>query len=178
MCAPENVRRNGGTQPGDVLILTKPIGVGIYSNAIKKGTATDADIAEMIASCTTLNRIGQDLAALPEVHALTDVTGFGVLGHGMEMARSANVGLRIDRISATAVGANSEAGLCTVSGCSDIAVAAGESIVYAVQATVTGEVGAQTCILVLVVGATQLGVAREFGSDFTRLRGLTRGGDT
>ena len=97
LCAPENVRRNGGTQPGDVLILTKPIGVGIYSNAIKKGTATDADIAEMIASCTTLNRIGQDLAALPEVHALTDVTGFGVLGHGMEMARSAKVGLRIDR---------------------------------------------------------------------------------
>ena len=97
LCPPENLRRNGGTRPGDVLILTKPIGVGIYSNAIKKGTATEADIAEMVASCTTLNQIGQDLAALPEVHALTDVTGFGVLGHGMEMASSAGCALRIDR---------------------------------------------------------------------------------
>ena len=95
LCAPENVRRNGGAQPGDVLILTKPLGVGIYSNAIKKGTATEADIAEMIASCTTLNRIGQDLAALPEVHALTDVTGFGVLGHGLEMARGSGTRLRL-----------------------------------------------------------------------------------
>ncbi|MDO5606171.1 MAG: selenide, water dikinase SelD [Paracoccus sp. (in: a-proteobacteria)] len=97
ICAPGDIRRNGGARPGDALILTKPVGVGIYSNAIKKGTATPADIAEMIASCTTLNRIGQDLAARPEVHALTDVTGFGILGHGMEMARGAGCALRIDR---------------------------------------------------------------------------------
>ncbi|WBU55473.1 selenide, water dikinase SelD [Paracoccus sediminicola] len=97
LCSPEQIRRNGGAQPGDALILTKPVGVGIYSNAIKKGSATEADIAEMIDSCTTLNRIGQDLSALPEVHAITDVTGFGVLGHGLEMARGAACGLRIER---------------------------------------------------------------------------------
>ncbi|SDE12452.1 selenide, water dikinase [Paracoccus isoporae] len=97
LCAPEDLRRNGGARPGDALILTKPLGVGIYSNAIKKGTARAEDVAEMIESCTTLNRIGQDLSHLPEVHALTDVTGFGVLGHGMEMARGAGCGLRITR---------------------------------------------------------------------------------
>ncbi|WBU65018.1 selenide, water dikinase SelD [Paracoccus aerodenitrificans] len=97
LCAPGDLRRNGGALPGDALILTKPLGVGIYSNAIKKGIATKADIAEMIDSCTTLNRIGQDLSKRPEVHAITDVTGFGILGHGMEMARAAGCGLRIER---------------------------------------------------------------------------------
>ena len=96
ICAPEDVRRNGGAVVGDALILTKPVGVGVYSNAIKKGTATPDDIAEMVATCTTLNRIGPDLAALPHVHAITDVTGFGILGHGLEMARGAGCGLRID----------------------------------------------------------------------------------
>ena len=99
ICAPEDLRRNGGALPGDKLILTKPVGVGIYSNAIKKGTATPADIAEMVASCTTLNRIGQDLSSHPEVHAITDVTGFGILGHGLEMARGSGLALRIDRAS-------------------------------------------------------------------------------
>ncbi|WBU52339.1 selenide, water dikinase SelD [Paracoccus sp. SCSIO 75233] len=97
ICAPEDVRRNGGAEAGDKLILTKPVGVGIYSNAIKKGTATEADIAEMVESCTTLNRIGQDLAQMPGVHAITDVTGFGILGHGLEMARGAGCALRIER---------------------------------------------------------------------------------
>jgi len=97
LCAPEDVRRNTGAKPGDVLILTKPLGVGIYSNAIKQGTATPDDVAEMVASCTTLNRIGVELATLPHVHAITDVTGFGVLGHGMEMARGAGLRLRIRR---------------------------------------------------------------------------------
>lgn len=97
LCAPEDVRRNTGAKPGDVLILTKPLGVGIYSNAIKQGTATPDDVAEMVASCTTLNRIGVELATLPDVHAITDVTGFGVLGHGMEMARGAGLRLRIRR---------------------------------------------------------------------------------
>ncbi|MFV0410090.1 MAG: selenide, water dikinase SelD [Paracoccus sp. (in: a-proteobacteria)] len=97
ICAPEDLRRNGGARVGDKLILTKPVGVGIYSNAIKKGTATDADIAEMVATCTTLNKIGQDLSTMPEVHAITDVTGFGILGHGLEMARGAGLALRIER---------------------------------------------------------------------------------
>ena len=97
LCAPEDLRRNGGARAGDKLILTKPVGVGIYSNAIKKGSATPDDIAEMVASCTTLNRIGQDLSGRAEVHAITDVTGFGILGHGLEMARGAGLGLRINR---------------------------------------------------------------------------------
>ena len=97
LCAPEDLRRNGGARAGDKLILTKPVGVGIYSNAIKKNSATPDDIAEMVASCTTLNRIGQDLSGRAEVHAITDVTGFGILGHGLEMARGAGLGLRINR---------------------------------------------------------------------------------
>lgn len=97
LCAPEDLRRNGGARAGDKLILTKPVGVGIYSNAIKKGSATADDIAEMVASCTTLNRIGQELSTRAEVHAITDVTGFGILGHGLEMARGSGLGLRIDR---------------------------------------------------------------------------------
>lgn len=99
ICSPEQVRRNGGAQPGDKLILTKPVGVGIYSNAIKKGTATAEDIAEMVQSCTTLNRIGQDLSVHDAVHAITDVTGFGILGHGLEMARGAGLSLKIERTS-------------------------------------------------------------------------------
>ncbi|WBU59362.1 selenide, water dikinase SelD [Paracoccus albus] len=99
ICSPEQVRRNGGAQPGDKLILTKPVGVGIYSNAIKKGTATAEDIAEMVKTCTTLNRIGQDLSGHDGVHAITDVTGFGILGHGLEMARGAGLALKIDRSS-------------------------------------------------------------------------------
>lgn len=96
LCAPEDLRCNGGTQPGDKLILTKPVGVGIYSNAIKKGSATEADIAEMVETCTTLNSIGQELSTQSKVHAITDVTGFGVLGHGMEMARGAGLCLKIE----------------------------------------------------------------------------------
>lgn len=92
----ETIRRNGAAQPGDRLILTKPLGVGIYSNAIKKGTIPDGGLAEMVASCTTLNRIGAELAQQPEIHALTDVTGFGILGHGLEMSRGAGAALHID----------------------------------------------------------------------------------
>ncbi|MFV0294294.1 MAG: selenide, water dikinase SelD [Paracoccus sp. (in: a-proteobacteria)] len=99
LCTPEELRRNGGAQAGDKLILTKPIGVGIYSNAIKTGTATDTDIAEMVTSCTTLNRIGQGLSTHPDVHAITDVTGFGILGHGLEMARGAGLCLQIKKDS-------------------------------------------------------------------------------
>lgn len=96
LCAPEELRRNGGAQPGDALILTKGLGVGIYSAAIKKEALDDAGLAEMIASTTQLNRIGADLGRRPEVHALTDVTGFGLLGHGLEMARASGLRLRFD----------------------------------------------------------------------------------
>jgi selenide,water dikinase len=95
ICRPDQVRRNADAQAGDALILTKAIGVGIYSAAIKKGELSDAGYAEMVASTTLLNRIGADLGSNEAVHAVTDVTGFGLLGHGLEIARGASVRLTI-----------------------------------------------------------------------------------
>lgn len=96
LCHPSELRRNTGARPGDALILTKGLGVGIYSAAIKKGALDAAGIAEMVGSATTLNRIGTELGRLAEVHALTDVTGFGILGHGMELARGAGMRLALE----------------------------------------------------------------------------------
>jgi len=96
VCHPRAVRRNCDAREGDRLILTKPIGVGVYSAAFKKGPLTAADYADMIATMTLLNRIGSELAADAEVHAMTDVTGFGVLGHGLEMARGSGLRLHLD----------------------------------------------------------------------------------
>jgi selenide, water dikinase len=94
-CRPEHVRRNADVRAGDALILTKPIGVGIYSAAIKKGALPPQGYAEMIATTTLLNRIGADLAQDADVHAVTDVTGFGVLGHALEMARGSKLAIEI-----------------------------------------------------------------------------------
>ena len=95
LCKRENIRRNSGARAGDALILTKGLGVGIYSAAFKKGALPDDAYAEMIASTTLLNRIGETLAQDDDVHAMTDLTGFGLLGHCLEMARGAAVGLDI-----------------------------------------------------------------------------------
>jgi selenide,water dikinase len=95
LCTPAEVRRNTGARVGDALILTKGIGVGIYSAAFKKQALAKDAYDEMIASTTLLNRIGHELAQDADVHAITDVTGFGLLGHGMEMARGSSVRLRI-----------------------------------------------------------------------------------
>ena len=92
---PQDIRRNIGAKPGDALILTKALGVGIYSAAFKKGALSSATYVEMTASMTLLNRIGADLAKEPAVHAVTDVTGFGLLGHALGMARGSNVALTI-----------------------------------------------------------------------------------
>ena len=78
ICRPQDVRRNADVQAGDVLILTKPLGVGIYSAVLKKGALGQQAYAEMIASMTALNSIGAELARDPAVHAITDVTGFGL----------------------------------------------------------------------------------------------------
>src|SRR5690606_9495649 len=86
LVSPQNLRRNGGARAGDALILTKGLGIGILSAAIKQGKAAAADIAALVDSATLLNRAGAALGARAEVHALTDVTGFGILGHGLEMA--------------------------------------------------------------------------------------------
>ncbi|SDL81328.1 selenide, water dikinase SelD [Paracoccus chinensis] len=94
---PAKLRRNADAKVGDALILTKGLGVGIYSAAIKKGALDQAGIDEMIASTTLLNRIGADLAEDAAVHAITDVTGFGILGHGLEVARGSGARVVIDR---------------------------------------------------------------------------------
>ncbi len=93
---PKHVKRNADAQPGDLLVLGKPIGVGVMSAALKKGELGEAGYAQMIAATTQLNTPGPDLAALPGVHALTDVTGFGLAGHALEMARGARCELRLD----------------------------------------------------------------------------------
>ena len=90
-CRRAEVRRNADARAGDALILTKPIGVGVYSAAIKRAALPEGAYAEFIATTTRLNRIGADLATDPDVHAMTDVTGFGLLGHGLELARGAGV---------------------------------------------------------------------------------------
>lgn len=96
LCSPERIRRNTMAQAGDTLLLTKPLGVGIYSAVLKKGALDDESYAEMIGSTTLLNRIGADLARHEHVHAMTDVTGFGLLGHALEMARGSGVGIELE----------------------------------------------------------------------------------
>jgi selenide, water dikinase len=86
---PDRVLTNRGARAGDVLILTKALGVGVMSAAFKAGRLDDAGYAAMIASTTRLNTLGAAMAGRAGVHAMTDVTGFGLLGHGLEMARGA-----------------------------------------------------------------------------------------
>jgi selenide,water dikinase len=95
-CHPSEVRRNADARAGDALILTKPVGVGIYSAAIKKSALPPAAYQEMITATTTLNRIGAELARDKDVHAITDVTGFGVLGHALELARGSKLSVVIE----------------------------------------------------------------------------------
>jgi len=93
---PSRVKRNADARPGDLLVLGKPLGVGVMSAALKKG-ALDADgYAQMIANTTRLNTPGPALAALAGVHALTDITGFGLAGHVLELARGAGCSVQID----------------------------------------------------------------------------------
>src|SRR6476659_9582932 len=94
-CRAEDVRRNASAKAGDALILTKALGVGIYSAAFKQEALSPAAYAEMVSSMTLLNRIGMELAIDPAVHAMTDVTGFGLLGHALEMARGSKLSLII-----------------------------------------------------------------------------------
>ena len=93
---PSRVKRNADARPGDLLVLGKPLGVGVMSAALKKGALDAAGYDRMIATTTRLNTPGPALAALPGVHALTDVTGFGLAGHALEMARGARCTVHID----------------------------------------------------------------------------------
>jgi selenide,water dikinase len=93
---PKRVKRNADARAGDVLVLGKPLGVGILSAALKKERLDAAGYERMIATTTRLNTPGPALAALPGVHALTDVTGFGLAGHALELARGAGLAVELD----------------------------------------------------------------------------------
>ena len=93
---PDVIKRNRDARAGDVLVLGKPLGVGILGSAMKKGLLDADGYAQMIATTTRLNKPGPALAQLPGVHALTDVTGFGLAGHALEMARGAGCDVQID----------------------------------------------------------------------------------
>jgi selenide,water dikinase len=93
---PSRVKRNADARAGDVLILGKPLGVGVLSAALKKDQLDAEAYAVMIANTTKLNKPGKALAELAGVHALTDVTGFGLLGHLLELARGAKLSAHLD----------------------------------------------------------------------------------
>ena len=94
--AEENLIRNDGAKVGDRLVLTKPLGTGIIATAIKRGTAPDEVVARAVETMTTLNRDAAQAALDTGVHAMTDVTGFGLLGHLLEMCRASNVQAAVD----------------------------------------------------------------------------------
>lgn len=93
---PKRVKRNADARPGDRLVLGKPLGVGILSAALKKDALSAEGYAQMITTTTQLNTPGPDLAAMAGVRALTDVTGFGLAGHALELARGAKAAVAID----------------------------------------------------------------------------------
>ena len=88
---PRHVKRNADARPGDNIILGKALGIGVYGAALKRDRLSDFQYREMIASATQLNTPGIPLARMPEVHALTDVTGFGLLGHLLEVCKGSSV---------------------------------------------------------------------------------------
>lgn len=88
---PDRLKKNSNARDGDVLILGKGLGVGIMAAALKKGALSDAGYAQLISNTTRLNSVGAALSAIDAVHALTDVTGFGLLGHLLEMCRGAGL---------------------------------------------------------------------------------------
>lgn len=93
---PDRVVANAGSKPGDVLFLTKPIGTGVLTTAVKRGHLAAADLAPAIASMAALNRAAAEAMVEVGVHAATDVTGFGLLGHLGNMLRASNVGARLE----------------------------------------------------------------------------------
>jgi selenide,water dikinase len=88
---PRRIWTNSGAQPGDLLVLTKPLGSGVLTSAAKSGKLPPGELAEAIAVMTALNRGARDAAAGIGVHACTDITGFGLVGHAFEMAEASNV---------------------------------------------------------------------------------------
>ena len=93
---PNRVIANAGAKPGDALLLTKPLGTGIINTAVKAGMASKEQVAEVTEQMVTLNRQASALMQEVGVHACTDVTGFGLLGHACEMIQGSEVGIEID----------------------------------------------------------------------------------
>ncbi|MBC7954614.1 MAG: selenide, water dikinase SelD [Cytophagales bacterium] len=96
---PDRVRRNADAKAGDVLILGKPLGLGILSAALKKGLLDEVGYGHMLRYTTQLNRVGTELGTLPGVHAMTDVTGFGFAGHLLEMCRGSQLAAEVELAS-------------------------------------------------------------------------------
>src|SRR6185295_961016 len=92
---PDRVKRNSSAKAGDALVLGKPLGIGVLSAALKKGKLSANGYAEMIKWTTRLNTPGQGLADKPAVHALTDITGFGLAGHLLEICRGSRLGAEV-----------------------------------------------------------------------------------
>jgi selenide,water dikinase len=92
---PQKVRTNAGAKPNDKLILTKPIGVGILTTSIKKDQLNEEEVKQVVQVMATLNKVAAETMESYDVHACTDVTGFGLLGHAYEMAKGSHVGMRI-----------------------------------------------------------------------------------
>jgi selenide,water dikinase len=90
---PDRLLRKGGARPGDVLLLTKPLGTGLLVAGARQGRVSAADLAAAIASMRMLNRAASEVLVANSVSAATDVTGFGLLGHGLEMARASGARL-------------------------------------------------------------------------------------
>ena len=93
---PEKVLTNSGARPGDVLILTKPLGIGILTTAAKADMASKEGMELAVRLMTTLNKEARDIMVKYRVHACTDVTGFSLMGHGLEMAEGSDLELHID----------------------------------------------------------------------------------
>ena len=91
-----NIIRKSGARVGDRLILTKPIGTGVITTALKRGIASDEQVASAVATMSRLNRIASELAQKHRVHAMTDITGFGLAGHALEMAKLSQVDFEIE----------------------------------------------------------------------------------
>ena len=92
---PSHIKKNNTAQEGDLLFLTKPLGVGVLSTAIKRGLLQPEHYTALLKQLTTLNKVGEALGKLPGVHAMTDVTGFGLMGHLVEMAEGSNVSIEL-----------------------------------------------------------------------------------
>ncbi len=93
---PEKVKRKGGAKPGDVLVLTKPLGVGVITTALKRKKTDQADVDVAVEFMKMLNKAGAEAAQAADAHAMTDITGFGILGHSYEMAKAGNVTFRFN----------------------------------------------------------------------------------